>query len=103
MKIGSPSTDKMGTGVNLIHAVLQIKRSVNGPCVHMRNEPATPDEISPRAPLIVMQITYCNSMLHLTSTFKLYILKRVSYSRDSAFKLGIENVVSRLCITRLFC
>ncbi len=26
-----PSTDKMGTGANFIHAMLQIKRSVNRP------------------------------------------------------------------------
>jgi hypothetical protein len=31
--MGNPSTDKMGTGVNFIRAVLQIKRSVNGPYI----------------------------------------------------------------------
>ncbi len=75
MKIGSPSTGKMVTGANFIHAVPQIKRSVNGPCVHMRNEPATPDEISPRAPLIVMQITYCNSIVTSDINFQVVHFK----------------------------
>ncbi len=37
MQIGSPSTDKMGTGANFIRTVLQIKRSVNRPCSFVRS------------------------------------------------------------------